>query len=102
MESSLLLDIMCSPFAEKSMQFTRSVFSRKTFATRKDRKTSSVNFIAQDRTRDSSLMSGGVISKFYWAGPSFGVANIYGILPGRPLEIFKMAEHSAEGEEDIL
>ena len=44
-ESSLLLEIMCSPLAAKSMQFMRSVFSRNTFATRKERKTSSVSFI---------------------------------------------------------
>ena len=36
---------MCSPLAAKSIQFMRSVFSRNTFATRKERKTSSVSFI---------------------------------------------------------
>lgn len=44
-ESSLLLDIMLSPLGEKFMQLMRSVFSRNTFATRNERRISSVNFI---------------------------------------------------------
>ena len=48
MESSLLLDIIDSPLAEKSTQFILSVFSRNTLETRKERKTSSVNFIFRD------------------------------------------------------
>lgn len=55
MESSLLLAIIWSPLEEKSRQLTRSVFSLNTFATRKERKTSSVSFIATSARGASCL-----------------------------------------------
>ncbi len=46
MESSLLLAIIDSPLAEILMQLILSVFSLNTLETRKERNTSSVNFIS--------------------------------------------------------
>ena len=74
MESSLLLEIICSPLAEKSMQFTRSVFSLKTFDTRKERNTSSVNFILLFfffNARARGHVCVGSFKNFNWAGSSF-------------------------------
>ena len=92
---------MCSPLAEKSIQLTRSVFSRNTFATRKERNTSSVNFIARRGCRVLALATcAWGHSKISMGGASLrcGIFTVSGRgVVDISFQIFKMAE----GEEAI-